>query len=232
MPLVNVVQRLSLARDLGTVQEIVRQAARSLIGADGATFVLRDKTQCYYADEDAIEPLWKGMRFPLESCISGWSMLHREPAVIPDVYADSRIPTDVYRATFVKSLAMAPIRSLDPIGAIGVYWGQSHQATEAEVRLLQALADTTAVASRCWCDTEPTGCCPLGLQRRTCRRSRAERELWCRDLARVLRRSSRYVHQAGGRSHVPRQTGESDPHLSAGRDVVRGRIRGLMPGAC
>lgn len=146
MPLVHVVQRLSLARDLGTVQEIVRQAARALIGADGASFVLRDKDQCYYADEDAIAPLWKGMRFPIESCVSGWSMLHREPAVIPDVYADSRIPADVYRATFVKSLAMAPIRSLDPIGAIGIYWAKPHEATEAEVRLLQALADTTAVA--------------------------------------------------------------------------------------
>ncbi len=146
MPLVHVVQKLSLARDLGTVQEIVRHAARALIGADGATFVLRDKSQCYYADEEAIAPLWKGMRFPMEACVSGWSMLNRQPAVIPDIYADSRIPADVYRPTFVKSLAMVPIRSLDPIGAIGTYWASPHSATDLEVELLQALADTTAVA--------------------------------------------------------------------------------------
>jgi diguanylate cyclase (GGDEF)-like protein len=146
MNLVEVVQQLSFARDLGAVQQIVRQAARNLTGADGATFVLREHGKCYYADEDAIAPLWKGMRFPMEACISGWSMLHHEPAVIPDIYADDRIPADAYRPTFVKSLAMVPIRSADPIGAIGNYWATHHEPTDQEVQLLQALADTTAVA--------------------------------------------------------------------------------------
>lgn len=146
MALIRVIQQLSFARDLPTVQEIVRHAARSLCGADGATFVLREHGMCYYADEDAIAPLWKGMRFPMEACISGWSMLHRQAAVIPDIYADPRVPSDAYRPTFVKSLAMVPIRSLDPIGAIGVYWATHHEATHRHVQLLQALADTTAVA--------------------------------------------------------------------------------------
>jgi hypothetical protein len=144
--LVEVIQRLSLARSLPAVQEIVRRAARRLTGADGATFVLRDGDCCFYADEDAIAPLWKGQRFPLSACISGWSMLHRRPAVIDDIYADDRIPHDAYRPTFVKSLAMVPIRTLEPIGAIGNYWAAPHHPTEAEVKLLQALADTTAVA--------------------------------------------------------------------------------------
>ncbi len=146
MPLVQVVQQLSLAKDLATVQEIVRRAARELTGADGATFILRENDQCHYADEDAIGPLWKGMRFPMDACISGWSMLHRQPAVIADIYADPRVPADAYRPTFVKSLAMVPIRSLDPMGAIGNYWATHHEATDEEVRTLQALADTTAVA--------------------------------------------------------------------------------------
>src|SRR5437763_3268396 len=155
--LVEVVQRLSLARDLATVQEIVRRSARLLTGADGATFVLRDGDRCHYADEDAIEPLWKGQRFPMSACISGWSMLNRQPAVIEDIYADDRIPHDAYRPTFVKSLVMVPIRTLDPVGAIGNYWATRHQPTAAEVRLLQALADTTAVAMenvRVFCELE------------------------------------------------------------------------------
>ena len=110
------------------------------------TFVLRDGNRCHYADEDAIAPLWKGLRFPMSACISGWSMLNRKPAVIPDIYADDRIPHDAYRPTFVKSLVMVPIRTLDPVGAIGNYWAAPHRPTEAEVKLLQALADTTAVA--------------------------------------------------------------------------------------
>ncbi|MET0930617.1 MAG: sensor domain-containing diguanylate cyclase [Aeromicrobium sp.] len=144
--LVDAVQELSLARELEQVQHIVRSTARELVGSDGATFVLRDDGQCYYADEDAIEPLWKGSRFPMSACISGWAMLNKQPAVIEDIYADDRIPHAAYRPTFVKSLAMVPIRSLDPIGAIGNYWADDHLATPDEIRLLQALADATSIA--------------------------------------------------------------------------------------
>ncbi|MGW0162884.1 GGDEF domain-containing protein [Mycobacterium sp. NPDC003323] len=144
--LLKAVQELSLARSLPEIQRIVRAAARALTGCDGATFVLRDNGQCYYADEDAIGPLWKGSRFPLESCISGWAMLNRQAAVVPDIYADDRIPHDAYRPTFVKSLVMVPIRKLDPVGAIGNYWADERQPTEEEVSLLQALADATSVA--------------------------------------------------------------------------------------
>lgn len=144
--LIEVVQQLSLARDLATVMDIVRRAARRLTGADGATFVLRDNGNCFYAEEDAISPLWKGERFPMSACISGWAMLNRQAAVIEDIYADPRIPADAYRPTFVRSLAMVPIRTLDPVGAIGTYWAVRHLPTREKVRVLQALADTTAVA--------------------------------------------------------------------------------------
>jgi len=146
MDLVEVIQRLSLARDVVSVREIVRRSARRLLGADGATFVLRDGDRCHYVDEDAISPLWKGQKFPLEICISGWAMLNRRAAVIEDIYADDRIPHDAYRKTFVKSLVMVPIRTLDPIGAIGTYWATPRQPTPEEVQILQALADSTAVA--------------------------------------------------------------------------------------
>jgi signal transduction histidine kinase len=144
--LVTVVQRLSQARTLEAIQSIVRRAARELTHADGATFVMRDVNLCYYADEDAISPLWKGQRFPMSACISGWAMLNRQPVIIEDIYADARIPHDAYRATFVKSLVMMPIRTVEPIGAIGAYWATRHRATTEEVNLLQALADSTSVA--------------------------------------------------------------------------------------
>lgn len=144
--LVGVIQRLSLARSLSEIQAVVRTAARSLTGADGASFVLRDGDQCYYADEDSISPLWKGKRFPLHSCVSGWVMVSRHPAVIEDIYEDDRVPHQAYRRTFVKSLVMVPIRQLDPVGAIGNYWARRHHATAQELELLQALADSAALA--------------------------------------------------------------------------------------
>ncbi len=144
--LLGVVQELSLARDLGRVMEIVRHAGRELTRADGATFVLRDGDRCFYADEEAISPLWKGQRFPMRICISGWVMQHAQPVVIEDIYADARIPADAYRPTFVKSMAMVPIRTASPIGAIGNYWASHHRASPQELKALQALADSTSIA--------------------------------------------------------------------------------------
>lgn len=144
--LVNTVQQLSLAQDIESIMRIVRTVARKLTGADGATFVLKDGDNCYYADEDAISPLWKGSRFPMKACISGWAMLHKKPVMIEDIYADERIPADAYRPTFVKSLAMVPIRTIDPIGAIGNYWAHHRTPTKEEMASLQALADITAVS--------------------------------------------------------------------------------------
>lgn len=99
---------------------------------------------CFYADEDAISPLWKGSRFPIMKCISGWTMLNKQPAVIKDIYSDARVPHDAYRQTFVKSLAMVPIRTASPIGAIGNYWATQHMPTPEEVNLLQSLAEITS----------------------------------------------------------------------------------------
>lgn len=144
--LVTTVQKLSLAQDVESVMRIVRSVARELTGADGATFVLRDGNQCYYAEEDAVSPLWKGSRFPMENCVSGWVMANKKAVVIEDIYADDRIPADLYRRTFVKSMAMVPIRTLEPIGAIGNYWAEQHLPTEEEVTLLQSLANVTAVS--------------------------------------------------------------------------------------
>ena len=145
--LVEAIQELSTARTVLQIQAVVRSAAREISGADGATFVLRGAGErCMYVDEDAIAPLWKGQDFPMEACISGHVMQAAEAVRIPDIYLDDRIPHDAYRPTFVKSLAMVPIRQIDPVGAIGAYWATEHETTDAELELLQALADSTSVA--------------------------------------------------------------------------------------
>jgi len=143
---VEVIQQLSMARDLDSVMAIVRSAARRLSGADGATFVLREGDLCYYADEDAIAPLWKGQRFPMDACISGRVMKQGKPVAIEDVALDSDANVEAFRTTFVKSMLMVPIRPSNPLGAIGTYWADVHRPTDGEVRRLRALANSTAVA--------------------------------------------------------------------------------------
>lgn len=140
--------RASLANALtfAEIQAVVRRTARALAGSDGATFVLRDGEQCFYCDEDAIAPLWKGQRFPMTHCISGWAMINQLPAVIPNILVDERIPLDAYLPTFVRSLAMVPIREEDPVGAIGAYWADQHAATPEEVAALRELAAEAAIA--------------------------------------------------------------------------------------
>lgn len=144
--LVDTIEQLSGARTVEEVAAIVRTAARRISGADGVTFVLRDDDRCWYLDEEAIGPLWKGQRFPMTACISGWVMLNRQTAVIPDIYADPRIPHDAYRPTFVRSLVMTPVRPDDPIAAIGAYWARLGEPAPQEVARLAAVARATATA--------------------------------------------------------------------------------------
>ncbi|HET8701787.1 MAG TPA: GAF domain-containing protein [Nitrococcus sp.] len=144
--LVATVQQLSLTRDLQSMMSIVCQAARTLTGADGAAFILRAGEYCHCAEENAIAPLWKGRYFPMATFISGWVMQNRQAAVVEDIYSDARIAIDVYRSTFIKGLAVVPIRTEAPVGAIGCYWGTRHQARPDEVKWLQALADSSSIA--------------------------------------------------------------------------------------
>lgn len=126
---------------LAGITTAVKHAVREGANADGVAFVLRDGDQCYYVDEDAMSPLWKGQRFPMASCVSGWAMTHRAAVIIPDVFADPRVPHEAYRQTFVKSMVMVPIRGVLPVGSIGAYWQVEHSADAGTVHWLQTVAD-------------------------------------------------------------------------------------------
>jgi|SRR6185312_7066272 GAF domain-containing protein len=139
-------ERLAGARSQEEIIEIVRSCARGVVSADGVTFVLREQDKCHYVDEDAISPLWKGQKFPMTSCISGWAMMHGRTAVIADVFADPRIPHDVYRKTFVKSLVMAPVGLSTPVAAIGAYWQDKPIISEREVAAVQTVAAMVGAA--------------------------------------------------------------------------------------
>jgi signal transduction histidine kinase/CheY-like chemotaxis protein len=98
-------------------------------------------------------------------------MLNRQIVVVPDIYADARIPHEAYRPTFVKSLVMVPVRQEDPMAAIGAYWAQRHEATWEEQRVLQAIANAAALALR---NVELDAELHLSLERERQARERAE----------------------------------------------------------
>ena len=132
-------KRFMAADNKAAVIETVRQTARKVCQSDGITFVLRDGEMCHYVEEDAIGPLWKGQKFPLSACISGWAMLNAKTAVIEDVFADPRIPYDAYLPTFVKSLIMTPVGEKH-VAAMGAYWKDVRSFSEQDVATVENFA--------------------------------------------------------------------------------------------
>lgn len=141
-----VVERLRSASSRDEIVAIVRSSARRIIGADGVAIVLLDGDQCHYVEEDAIGPLWKGERFPAESCVSGWAMSHRQTVVIPDILFDPRVPQEAYRQTFVRSMAMAPMGKGNPHGALGAYWAHTYAPSPTEIEALEQIAQAAGSA--------------------------------------------------------------------------------------
>ncbi|WP_434456670.1 PAS domain S-box protein [Stutzerimonas urumqiensis] len=135
------IEKAPAAHHLEDLMSSVSHAARRLCGADGVAVVLREGDQCFYASEVTPVPLWKGRRFPLMSCISGWSMVHRQTAVVVDVARDERLLPELYEPTFVRSLVMVPIViDGEALAAIGAYWRERHESGAEEVATLEALA--------------------------------------------------------------------------------------------
>jgi GAF domain-containing protein len=131
--------RLQTASDQQAVIETIRETARKVCQADGITFVLREGEMCHYVEEDAIGPLWKGQKFPLSACISGWAMLNAKTAVIQDVFTDPRIPYDAYLPTFVKSLIMTPVGE-SHVAAMGAYWKDTRSFSDDEIAIVENFA--------------------------------------------------------------------------------------------
>lgn len=117
---------------------------REVTPADGVTIILREGALCHYVAEDAISPLWRGNRFPVVSCISGWAMIHKEAVFIPNIFVDVRIPHDLYRPTFVKSLLILPIRANESMQAIGIYWATIQTLSPEILDRLQSISDGVA----------------------------------------------------------------------------------------
>lgn len=143
--------RLARADALADIIDIVKSTARAMCSADGVTFVLQENNYCHYVDEDAIAPLWKDQRFPSDACISGWSMKNGKTAVIEDIFEDDRIPHDVYRRTFVKSMIMTPVGKDTAVAAIGAYWQERRIFSDDEIAVMVALAASVATAMKGAC---------------------------------------------------------------------------------
>ena len=144
--LIDVIQELARVPKLPEIETIVPAAARRVTGADAATLIMLEGDVCDYVAESSVAPLLKDAQLPVRSDIAGRAMRDRAPLTVMDVSTDPRVDHETYADTFVRSLAIVPIRTREPIGAIGCYWRDNHVPTETELALLHSLADATSVA--------------------------------------------------------------------------------------
>lgn len=144
--LLRTAERLVEAGSTEEVVAILRDTARTLVGAEGIAVVLREGDHCRYVAEDAVSPLWAGQRFPMTECVSGWAMRHARTVVIDDVLLDARVPQAAYAPTFVRSLVLVPIGRPTPIAALGAYWSQPRRHAARTVAHLEGLARLATLA--------------------------------------------------------------------------------------
>ncbi|MCC5839963.1 MAG: GAF domain-containing protein [Opitutales bacterium] len=148
--LIRVIQNLALVRNKEAVYPPVLRAARALTGADGASFIMREKGQFHHCEEDAIAPVLRGRSQSAEASPAGLVVNERRTVAIRDVRSPGenghRASVVAYAPTFVRGLALAPIRRDEPCGALALYWARPHRAMDHEKLLLETLADASAIA--------------------------------------------------------------------------------------
>lgn len=145
-PLTRAAKLLAATRSVDDIVAVLRTEARSVVGSDGIAVILREGDFCHYVAEDAIEPLWRGQRFSMTDCVSGWAMRNRSSVIIPDIESDPRVPVEAYARTSIRSLAMMPLGSPEPVAAIGAYWCAFVDLDVGTIRRFEILAQVAAAA--------------------------------------------------------------------------------------
>ncbi|ACB94018.1 PAS domain-containing protein [Beijerinckia indica] len=144
--LADVLSAIAAVQEPRAVMKLVCRAGCALVGADGASFILREGDFCHYAEQEGLGPLWQGLRFTLRECLAGSVLAEGVPAIIPDVRRDDRAA--LYHMTGVESLMMIPLGAgLQPeprLGTIGIYWACKREPTEAEIHACELLAQAAA----------------------------------------------------------------------------------------
>ncbi len=139
-------KRLAAADSVGEIVTTLREHARMIVGSDGIAVILREGDFCHYVAEDAFEPLWRGQRFPMTACVSGWAMLNNRSVIIPDLESDPRVPQEAYTRTSMRTLVMVPLGTPEPVAALGAYWCAFVEPEDSTIRRLEILAQVAATA--------------------------------------------------------------------------------------
>lgn len=144
--LVDTIESMTRARSAAAIIELAAGSARQIAEADGITIVRRIGEETDYLIEDAIEPLWAGLQFPIDKCLAGRAMVEEQTIVISDINHVENIPLNVYLATFIRSLVAVPIGDPRPTHAICAYWRETRTIEPEAIALMEALGRAMGAA--------------------------------------------------------------------------------------
>lgn len=144
--LATTVHAMSGARSAAAVIELAAGIARQLAEADSITIVRRIGEETDYLVEDAIEPLWAGLQFPIDKCLAGRAMVEEQTIIVSDINHVEDIPLNVYLATFIRALVAVPIGDPRPTHAICAYWKETRTIDPQSIALVEALGKAMGAA--------------------------------------------------------------------------------------
>lgn len=143
---------MSSSLDLESVLNQVIEEVRSLLGAEGASIILRDPTsgELVFAasagqgSQDII-----GTRIPINTGIAGWVMRERQSALVHDAQTDPRFWNVVDSKTSVttRSLVAVPLKFKASVwGVIEAINRAGGRFDKLDQEMLEALASSAAIA--------------------------------------------------------------------------------------
>jgi hypothetical protein len=138
--LIEAMGALAAARSVDELVTALCSRGRAIAQSDGVTVIRREGDEVSYIAEDAQTSLWAGKRFPIAKCISGLAIVEQRSILIPNIFADMRVPHAAYRPTFVRSMAMYPIGREQRGMAMGAYWKTTGDIDPLANSMLTSLA--------------------------------------------------------------------------------------------
>jgi GAF domain-containing protein len=156
--LYEITEQLASSPDMATVLDLIGQKAAELLGSDASSLwtydherggLISTRDHNFFTDDDIVENYF----FEPGIGTVGRAFQDRKPAWVKDLRneAANTYPDSVVRETVLKSknraVLAAPIIIRDEVyGCLTVNYYAPHEFTDAEVQLLQTLADSAAVA--------------------------------------------------------------------------------------
>lgn len=143
--LAGAIRQICQASSAEELYSLLPRAARALTRGVLAVLLVRDGDQFEVVAEDSEQPRWQGQRFPLVDCVAGWSLRQHETVVIGDLLTDARITPEHLHGTALRSAVMVPLQAGRTEAVLGVYWTEAQTPRYEVQRVIEALAETTAV---------------------------------------------------------------------------------------